>query len=330
MSAPILEVKNLKVHFPIFGGLMKKTIGHVHAVNGVNLNMQPGQTLGIVGESGCGKSTLGKAILNLLNPTEGEILFKGQNIHQMQKTQLAQFRQKVQMIFQDPYASLNSRWSVFNIIEEPFLIHKKALPQYATRADRKARIYDLMEKVGLPRYAADRYPYEFSGGQRQRIGIARALALNPELIVCDEPVSALDVSIQGQIINLLLDLQKELKLSYVFISHDLSVVRHISSHVFVMYLGHGVELADSKQIYQNPQHPYTKALLSAIPKPSVDQDRPFESTLQGEIPSPRNLPKGCPFHSRCPLAETRCQEKQVELKLAHNSQNHYHACHLLD
>jgi oligopeptide/dipeptide ABC transporter ATP-binding protein len=311
MSEKFLEVQNLSVHFPITAGLLKRTVGHVHALNDISFELKAGETLGVVGESGCGKSTLGKAILKLVQPTAGKVLYHGKNIFEQNREQELEFRQHAQMIFQDPYASLNARWSVFQILEEPFLIHKNQVPEFKDKNFRRQKILSLMDKVGLPQKVKDRYPYEFSGGQRQRIGIARALTLNPKLLICDEPVSALDVSIQSQILNLLMDLQEELGLSYVFISHDLSVVKHISTRVMVMYLGHIAEIATSKDLYQKAKHPYTQALLKSIPQVGAVK-MPLENPLHGEIPSVRNLPSGCPFHTRCPLAEDQCLKVKPE------------------
>jgi oligopeptide/dipeptide ABC transporter ATP-binding protein len=288
----LLDVSNLTMHFPVRGGVIPRQVGAVKAVDGVSLHIGPGETLGLVGESGCGKSTLGKAVVRLLKPTSGSIGFNGTDITRMSQRALRPLRRDFQMIFQDPVESLDPRMSVRSIIEEPLLIHR-----IGSRSDRVRMVNELLDRVGLPSSAAERYPFEFSGGQRQRIGIARALALKPKLIVCDEPVSALDVSIQSQILNLLVELQRELGLSYLFIAHDLSVVKHVSDRVAVMYLGKIVELAPSESIYRDPRHAYTKALLSAIPStdPSASRERIL---LEGEIPSPIDPPRGSAFGHR--------------------------------
>ena len=291
-SKMLLDVSNLTIHFPVRGGVIPRQVGAVKAVDGVSLHIGPGETLGLVGESGCGKSTLGKAVVRLLKPTSGSINFNGTDITKMSQRALRPLRRDFQMIFQDPVESLDPRMSVRSIIEEPLLIHK-----IGSRADRTRMVNELLDRVGLPSSAAERYSFEFSGGQRQRIGIARALALKPKLIVCDEPVSALDVSIQSQILNLLVELQRELGLSYLFIAHDLSVVKHVSDRVAVMYLGKIVELAPSESIYRDPRHAYTKALLSAIPStdPNASRERIL---LEGEIPSPIDPPRGSAFGHR--------------------------------
>ena len=288
----LLDVSNLTIHFPVRGGVIPRQVGAVKAVDGVSLHIGPGETLGLVGESGCGKSTLGKAVVRLLKPTSGSINFNGTDITKMSQRALRPLRRDFQMIFQDPVESLDPRMSVRSIIEEPLLIHK-----IGSRSDRARMVNELLDRVGLPSSAAERYSFEFSGGQRQRIGIARALALKPKLIVCDEPVSALDVSIQSQILNLLVELQRELGLSYLFIAHDLSVVKHVSDRVAVMYLGKIVELAPSESIYRDPRHAYTKALLSAIPStdPNASRERIL---LEGEIPSPIDPPRGSAFGHR--------------------------------
>jgi len=289
---PLLSVRNLKMHFPVRGGLLLKSIGAVRAVDGVCLDIAPGETVGLVGESGCGKSTLGKAIVRLTNPTSGSIVFNGRDITTLGRHAMRPLRSELQMIFQDPVESLNARLSVRQIIEEPLVIHARG-----NTAWRRKRVDELLERVGLPKSAAERYPFEFSGGQRQRIGIARAIALEPKLIICDEPVSALDVSVQSQVLNLLLELQQEMGLSYLFIAHDLAVVKHISDRVAVMYLGKIVELADADTIYQNPRHAYTKALLSAIPEPDP-RLRKQRVLLEGDVPSPINPPAGSAFGHR--------------------------------
>ncbi len=289
---PILSIRDLKVHFPVSGGLFMRQIGSVRAVDGVSFDIAPGETLGLVGESGCGKSTLGKAIVRLNDTNAGSIEFDGKDITRLSRGQMQPVRRQIQMVFQDPVESLNARHSVREIIEEPLIIHGIGSSQ-----ERRKRVDGLLERVGLQRAAADRYPFEFSGGQRQRIGIARALALNPKLIVCDEPVSALDVSVQSQVLNLLLELQKDLGLSYLFIAHNLAVVKHISDRVAVMYLGKIVELADAEAIYHRPKHAYTKALLSAIPEPDPTLEKK-RILLEGDVPSPIDPPKGSAFGHR--------------------------------
>ena len=298
----LLEVKGLKKHFPIRSGILKRTTGQVYAVDGVSFSVEKGETLGLVGESGCGKSTTGRAVLRLIAPTAGTITFEGVDVMAASKAQMQTLRRHMQIIFQDPYASLNPRMRVRNIVGESLKIHN-----IGTEAERKKRVFELLETVGLSVEHAERYPHEFSGGQRQRIGIARALALNPKLIICDEPVSALDVSIRAQVINLLEDLQDELDLTYVFIAHDLSVVKHTSDRVAVMYLGKIVEISDSAVLYDFPQHPYTEALLSAVPIPDPTTERARRRIiLEGDVPSPANPPKGCVFHPRCPRAQEVC------------------------
>jgi len=298
----LLEVKGLKKHFPIRSGILKRTTGQVYAVDGVSFSVEKGETLGLVGESGCGKSTTGRAVLRLIAPTAGTITFEGVDVMAASKAQMQTLRRHMQIIFQDPYASLNPRMRVRNIVGESLKIHN-----IGTEAERKKRVFELLETVGLSVEHAERYPHEFSGGQRQRIGIARALALNPKLIICDEPVSALDVSIRAQVINLLEDLQDELDLTYVFIAHDLSVVKHTSDRVAVMYLGKIVEISDSAVLYDRPQHPYTEALLSAVPIPDPTTERARRRIiLEGDVPSPANPPKGCVFHPRCPRAQEVC------------------------
>jgi peptide/nickel transport system ATP-binding protein len=318
-ETPLLEVKHLKKHFPIKGGVFSKTIGYVYAVDDINFTLEKGETLGLVGESGCGKSTTGRTILRLIEPTDGAIYFEGQDITNLDKSAMRALRREMQIIFQDPYASLNPRMTVGSIIGEPLEIHK-----IAKGAEKEERVASLLQKVGLRAEDMRKYPHEFSGGQRQRIGIARALALNPKLIVCDEPVSALDVSIQAQVINLLEDLQAEFGLSYLFIAHNLNVVEHISNRVAVMYLGQIVELASDEELYKNPQHPYTEALLSAvpIPDPTVKKKRII---LEGDVPSPINPPKGCHFHTRCMYKDKICEEVEPEFKDIGGG--HWVACH---
>jgi oligopeptide/dipeptide ABC transporter ATP-binding protein len=307
MSQALLEVRNLKKHFPINRGIFSKTVGYVRAVDGISLDIQKGETLGLVGESGCGKTTAGRAILRLIEATAGEVRFDGQEILNLDRRALRSIRRRMQIIFQDPYSSLNPRMTVGGMLSEALTIHK--LTNGHNTGD---RIAELLETVGLHPDYSRRYPHEFSGGQRQRIGIARALAVSPDFIVADEPVSALDVSIQAQIINLLQDLQVEFGLTYLFVAHDLSVVEHISTRVAVMYLGKIVEIAKKSALYENPQHPYTRALLSAVPVPDprVKKQR---TVLTGDVPSPANIPSGCPFHPRCPEREEACTRIVPEL-----------------
>ena len=316
----LLKVNGLKKYFPIRGGIFSKTIGYVQAVDGVNFYIKKGETLALVGESGCGKTTTGRLILRLLEPTTGEVEFEGKNIYKLSKEEIRVTRRNMQIIFQDPFASLNTRMTIGNIIEEPLIIHK-----IAKMKERQDRVANLLKTVGMdPRYKT-KYPHEFSGGQRQRIGIARALALNPKFIVCDAPVSALDVSIQAQVINLLEDLREKFKLTYLFIAHDLSVIKHISNRVAVMYLGKIVELAETEELYHNPLHPYTKALLSAVPIPDPNLKRK-RIALEGDVPSPINPPSGCHFRTRCKYVKSICSKK--EPPLIEITKEHYIACHL--
>ena len=322
MTEALLKVKDLVKQFPIKGGLLGRTVDSVHAVDGVSFELQPGETLGVVGESGCGKSTTGRCILRLIEPTSGEVWFNGKSVTGANKDELRALARDMQIIFQDPYASLNPRMTVAAIIGEALTIHKLT----PTRQAYEARIVELLETVGLSADHMRRYPHEFSGGQRQRIGIARALAVSPKLVVCDEAVSALDVSIQAQVINLLEDLQEQFKLTYIFIAHDLSVVEHTSDRVAVMYLGRIVEIASAKDLYTSPRHPYTEALLSAvpIPDPSIKRKR---IRLQGDVPSPINPPSGCHFHTRCPIAQKGlCDVQRPELKTV--GSGHQVSCHL--
>ena len=311
MNAPLLEVRDLTKHFPVRAGVLMRQVGFVHAVDGVSLRLERGETLGLVGESGCGKSTVGKTLLRLHEPTSGSIFFEGRDIRSLGRSEMRALRRDVQIVFQDPLESLNTRHSVGRILEEPFAIHR-----LGTAAERRRWVAELLERVGLPAEAAQRYPHEFSGGQRQRIGIARAIALRPKLLVCDEAVSALDVSIQSQVLNLLLDLQQEMNLALIFIAHDLSVVKHMSDRVAVMYLGQIVEHASAETIYANPKHPYTRALLSAIPVPNpVDRERRRASrvVLSGDVPSPIDPPSGCRFHPRCAYARAECATRAPTL-----------------
>jgi oligopeptide/dipeptide ABC transporter ATP-binding protein len=322
MSDCLLEVKNLKMHFPVRGGIFRRQIGKVYAVNDISFSIKPGETLGLVGESGCGKTTVGRNILRLYNPTEGDVIFDGKDLSLLAKKDMQELRKDMQMIFQDPFESLNARHTVGYILEEPFIIHR-----IGTSEERKTRAKGLLEKVGLPQKAYDRFPHEFSGGQRQRIGIARAIALNPKLLICDEPVSALDVSIQSQILNLLLDLQREMNLTYLFIAHDLAVVKHISDFIAVMYLGKIVEYADADTLYENPIHPYTHGLISAIPIPDPSLKKK-KQILMGDVPSPINPPSGCVFHTRCPYVIEKCKQKEPKLTRVRNTNKgaHLQAC----
>ena len=322
MQEALLEVKQLKKHFPIQGGVLKQQVGTVKAVDGVTFTLHKGETFGLVGESGCGKSTTGRMLMRLLEPSEGEVRFDGKEMTSLNKKDLRHLRKDIQMVFQDPFASLNPRHTVEKIIEEPLIVH-----QLGNKAERKKRVRELLEIVGLSAYHAKRYPHQFSGGQRQRIGIARALAVNPKLIIADEPVSALDVSIQAQVLNLLEDLQKELGLTYLFIAHDLGVVRHISDRVGVMYLGRIVEMADSEKLDLDSKHPYTQALLSAVPVPDPEYGKD-RIILTGDVPSPSKPPSGCPFHTRCPKAMDVCSSVVPEFREI--EPGHHTACHLYE
>jgi len=323
----LISVRNLVKSFPIRGGLLSREVASVKAVADVSFDIRKGETLGLVGESGCGKSTLGRAILRLIEPTSGQVIYKGQDITKIPQNEMRKLRRSMQIIFQDPYASLNPRMTVESILGEPLDIHSLA----KSKADRRQRILKLLDLCGLRREAISRYPHEFSGGQRQRICIARALAVEPEFIVCDEPVSALDVSIQAQIINLMMDLQKELGLTYLFIAHDLKVVEHISNRVAVMYLGRVVELAEAEELYASPKHPYTKALLSAIPIPDPDYKKD-RTILTGDVPSPISPPPGCHFHPRCPIAHENCKVDKPELRTIQMGAGipHEASCHYAD
>jgi oligopeptide/dipeptide ABC transporter ATP-binding protein len=323
-TTKLLEVKNLVKHFPMRGGVLSKVNGYVRAVDGVSFDLASRETLGLVGESGCGKSTTGRTILRLIEPTSGQIVFNGVDIATLAPEAMRQLRREMQIIFQDPYASLHPRMTVGNIIGEPFKVHREA-----SGAERRDRVADLMRRVGLRPEHMRRYPHEFSGGQRQRIGLARALALNPSLIVADEPVSALDVSIQAQVINLLEDLQEEFGVTYIFISHDLSVVQHSCDRIAVMYLGEIVEIAESDALVMSPRHPYTAALLSAVPIPEPRAKRGKQRIiLSGDVPSPVNPPPGCRFHTRCPYQESRCRTERPALHEYHPG--HFAACHFTE
>ena len=323
MSEALLEVRNLVKHFPVGGGFLSRSEGVVRAIEGISFTLHRGETLGLVGESGCGKTTTGRCILRLERPTSGQILFEGTDLATKSEQQLREMRRHMQVIFQDPYSSLNPRMTIGQIIAEPLKVHRLV----TSKSGRTDRVKELLTQVGLLPQHADRYPHQLSGGQRQRVGIARALAMEPSLIICDEPVSALDVSIQAQIINLLEELQSRLGLTYLFIAHDLSVVRHISDRVVVMYLGKIVEIADRQTLYEAPVHPYTRALLSAVPIPDPKLEATRERTvLRGEVPSPLTPPGGCVFHPRCPIAEARCSAEIPRLREIHPG--HWGACHL--
>ena len=316
----ILEVKHLKKYFPLKKGKFKEGDPCVKAVDDITFDLYEGETLGLVGESGCGKSTLGRTIIRLYEPTSGEVIFEGEDVAKKSRKEMRALREEMQFIFQDPYSSLNPRMTVFNILAEPLIAHGK----FKRGPELDAYVKNLMDRCGLPSYYCYRYPHQFSGGQRQRIGIARSLALDPSFIICDEPVSALDVSIQSQIINLMKDMQEEKNISYIFISHDLSVVKHISDRVGVMYLGSMMELADKNEIYSNPQHPYTRALIGAFPLPDPTKRKEMQ-VIQGEIPSNVNIPKGCKFNPRCPFAKDICREQEPATKEV--KPNHFVKCH---
>ena len=317
----LVEVNNLKMHFPVTSGLLfQREVAQVKAVDDISFSIQKGETLGLVGESGCGKTTAGRCILQLYKPTAGEVIFEGTDLTKLGGRQMRHMRRQMQIIFQDPFSSLNPRMTAGDIIGEPLVVHDLV----KNGEQKREKVRELLENVGLHPYMADRFPHEFSGGQRQRIGVARALSVDPKLIVCDEPVSALDVSIQAQVINLLEDLQKQYDLTFLFIAHDLSVVRHISDRVAVMYLGKIVEIADRNEIYQNPLHPYTKALLSAVPIPDPVVDAQRERIiLSGEVPSPLNPPRGCVFHPRCPNPTKECSEGSIEMGLIEAEPGHW-------
>ncbi len=322
VSTPMLEVRDLQMHFPVREGILMRTSKYNKAVDGVSLTIAAGETLGLVGESGCGKSTLGRCISRLYQPTGGTVHFEGTDISHLRGAALKPYRQHIQMIFQDPMESLNARHTVEEILEEPFIIHG-----IGDKRQRKERVRKLLDTVGLPARSASRYPFEFSGGQRQRIGIARSIALNPKLIICDEPVSALDVSIQSQILNLLIDLQKEFNLSYLFIAHDLAVVKHISDRVAIMYLGKVTEAAASETIYRQAEHPYTQSLIAAIPVPDPHR-KAQRQIISGDVPSPIDPPPGCHFHPRCPRVMERCRGEAPRLREV--GSQHISACHLGD
>lgn len=322
MSEFLLDVQNLKMYFPIHGGILRRRVGWVYAVDGVTLKVRQGETLGLVGESGCGKTTVGRTISRLYKPTDGSVTFDGKDLSRLRQKEMREVRRDLQMIFQDPFESLNARHTIGDILREPFEIHKIGTPR-----EQNGEILKLLNRVGLDRGVLTRFPHEFSGGQRQRIGIARAIALKPKMVICDEPVSALDVSIQSQILNLLLELQADMNLTYVFIAHDLAVVKHISDFIAVMYLGKIVEWADADTLYHQPVHPYTHALLSAIPIPDPEAKRQ-KQILIGDVPSPINPPPGCVFHTRCLYAEDYCREKVPDLRPApgNNGNGHLQAC----
>jgi len=323
MSA-LLEVEGLDMHFAIRGGVLQRPVGRVYAVNDVSFELRAGETLGIVGESGCGKTTLGRALVRLYEPTAGRVHFEGKDVGTLEGEALKKLRADVQMVFQDPYTSLNPRRTIERTLEEPLILHG-----VRSRDERRARVRKLLATVGLRESDLPKYPHEFSGGQRQRIGIARALVLEPKLVIADEPVSALDVSIQSQVINLLMELQRERGLTYIFISHDLTVVKYISDRVAVMYLGRIVELADSEEIYRSPRHPYTRALLAAVPVPDPTRER-HDDPLEGDVPNPSDPPSGCPFHTRCRFVVDRCRSELPRLEPSQAGSSHLVACHRAD
>jgi oligopeptide/dipeptide ABC transporter ATP-binding protein len=322
---PILQVENLVKFFPLYGGVLDREIARVHAVDDVSFHLQKGKTLGLVGESGCGKSTLGRTILQLIRPNSGRVIFNGIQLDKLSSKELRKIRKEIQIIFQDPFASLNPRMTIREILAEPFEIHGL----FKNKREREEIILNLIKEVGLNPDSIDRYPHEFSGGQRQRIGIARAISLKPKIIVCDEPVSALDVSIQSQILNLMVDLRDKYELSYLFIAHDLAVIKHISDEVIVMYLGKIVEYGPAEEVYEKALHPYTRALISSIPRHDIVEKRERQ-VIQGDVPSPMNPPSGCRFHTRCPLAEEICRQKEPKLvNYGDNQISHLAACHFV-
>jgi oligopeptide/dipeptide ABC transporter ATP-binding protein len=323
MANELLKIEGVKKHFPIKSGLLLRQTGTVYAVDGINLNVKAGETVGIVGESGCGKSTLGRTVIRIYDPTEGTIKFDGKDVTHQTKGELMDFRRNVQMIFQDPYSSLNPRRTIANIIDQPMLVHNMSVN------DRRQRVAELLDKIGLGKWAQDRYPHEFSGGQRQRIAIARAIALKPRLVIADEPVSALDVSVQSQILNLMSDLKDEMKMAYIFIAHDLAVVRHMSDRIAVMYLGNVIELATNDELFSGPKHPYTQALMASNPVPGMGR-RKNRVILSGDVPSPVKPPSGCRFHPRCPYAAAICKTDRPALKNIGTAAKPYEvACHFV-
>jgi oligopeptide/dipeptide ABC transporter ATP-binding protein len=325
-SDTLLDVRGLKMYFPITQGIIfQRTVGHVRAVDDISFSIKRGQTLGLVGESGSGKTTIGRTLIRLYKPTAGEVLFDGEDLAKLQGEQLRQMRRRIQMVFQDPYASLNPRYTIGSLVAEPMYIYRTG-----TNQEIRERTAELLRVVGLRPEYIDRYPHEFSGGQRQRIAVARALAINPEFVIADEPVSALDVSVRAQVLNLLQRLQKQFHLTYLFVSHDLSVVRHVADRIAVMYLGKIVEIADRDELYAAPKHPYTKALLSAVPIPDPKIERKRQRIiLSGDLPSPINIPKGCRFHTRCPMAQSICREIEPPFE-AKEGREHYAACHFAE